>query len=249
MSGRHRRPRDPRALPALAAAAVAVVTVTAATAVGTLGAPTELEPAEATAAAAPPVPPSAPTTAAVAAVTPRAAARTVARATPRAQARGSSTRPSSTRPTTPRATTRPSTTRAAAPASSSAPTTVRAAARGCARAGYGGVRPHVAAAADHLTGRYPGITSVIGRASRSGASDHPAGLALDLMVGRATGDQLAAYVLAHRAQLGVTYVIWRQRINHGSGWRPMEDRGGITANHYDHVHVSFSASAGSGLPC
>ena len=24
-----------------------------------------------------------------------------------------------------------------------------------------------------------------------------------------------------------------------SGWDPMEDRGSITQNHYDHVHVSF----------
>ncbi len=38
------------------------------------------------------------------------------------------------------------------------------------------------------------------------------------------------------------YVIWRQRYNDGSGWDPMEDRGSITANHYDHVHVSFEVA-------
>jgi hypothetical protein len=34
-------------------------------------------------------------------------------------------------------------------------------------------------------------------------------------------------------------VIWRQRINFGSGWKPMEDRGGVTANHFDHTHISM----------
>ncbi len=69
------------------------------------------------------------------------------------------------------------------------------------------------------------------------------------MVDRVTGDALAAYVLDHADALAVKYVIWRQRINHGSGWEPMEDRGSATANHYDHVHVSFLPEPGSGLPC
>jgi hypothetical protein len=64
------------------------------------------------------------------------------------------------------------------------------------------------------------------------------------MVDRATGDRLAGCALNNRAALGITYVIWRQRINFGNGWQPMEDRGGITANHYDHVHVSFGDAAG-----
>ena len=63
---------------------------------------------------------------------------------------------------------------------------------------------------------------------------------------RAKGDQLADYVLANRARMGVKYVIWKQRINHGSGWVPMEDRGSNTANHFDHVHASFNARPGTG---
>ena len=59
------------------------------------------------------------------------------------------------------------------------------------------------------------------------------------MVDRATGNALAACALRDQKALGVSYVIWRQRINFGSGWKPMEDRGGVTANHFDHVHVSF----------
>jgi hypothetical protein len=90
--------------------------------------------------------------------------------------------------------------------------------------GLGGVKPHVRAAAR--------------------TSDHPTGLAVDFMVDRATGDRLAACALQNRGALGISYVIWRQRINFGTGWQPMEDRGGITANHFDHVHVSFDRSAG-----
>jgi len=61
----------------------------------------------------------------------------------------------------------------------------------------------------------------------------------DNMLGNAVGD----FALAHQPPSGITYVIWRQRINSGDGWRAMEDRGSITQNHYDHVHVSFEPSA------
>ena len=55
----------------------------------------------------------------------------------------------------------------------------------------------------------------------------------------ALGDAHAEFALNHMADYGIWYVIWRQRYNDGSGWDPMEDRGSITQNHYDHVHVSF----------
>ena len=64
-----------------------------------------------------------------------------------------------------------------------------------------------------------------------------------------TGNALADYVLANRKAFGVTYVIWRQRYNDGSGFTPMEDRGSPTANHMDHVHVSFKASATVNVTC
>jgi hypothetical protein len=57
------------------------------------------------------------------------------------------------------------------------------------------------------------------------------------------GDALAEFALAHQAEYGIWYVIFRQRYNDGSGWDPMEDRGSITQNHYDHVHVSFDETA------
>ena len=56
------------------------------------------------------------------------------------------------------------------------------------------------------------------------------------------GDAIAAYVRAHAKELGVSEVIWAQRIwtvqRSSEGWRYMEDRGSTTANHYDHVHVT-----------
>jgi hypothetical protein len=59
----------------------------------------------------------------------------------------------------------------------------------------------------------------------------------------ALGDAHAEFALSHMADYGIWYVIWRQRYNDGSGWQPMEDRGSITQNHYDHVHVSFNETA------
>jgi peptidoglycan DL-endopeptidase CwlO len=79
--------------------------------------------------------------------------------------------------------------------------------------------------------------------------EHPLGRACDFMMssggampsaaGVRLGDEIAAWAVKNKSKLGVKYVIWRQRINHGSGWRSMSDRGGVTANHYDHVHISM----------
>ncbi len=113
--------------------------------------------------------------------------------------------------------------------------------------GLGAVKPWVRDGARFLSCLYDEPT-LIGVASRNGTSDHPSGHALDLMTGRAQGDAVAACVLANQDELGVDYVIWRQRVNHGGGWEPMSDRGDDTANHYDHVHVSFERSAPGGAP-
>jgi LysM repeat protein len=87
---------------------------------------------------------------------------------------------------------------------------------------------------------------------------HAAGRAVDLMTLTANqrqlrngvGNEIAAHVRKHHRRLGVEYVIWRQRIWNAtrasdgsrvgwSAWRVMEDRGNPTANHLDHVHISF----------
>jgi len=64
-------------------------------------------------------------------------------------------------------------------------------------------------------------------------------------------NQLAEYCAANTRALGLKYVIWKQRINSGDsrGWRHMADRGGITQNHFDHVHITFSGSSCSGKSC
>lgn len=147
------------------------------------------------------------------------------------------TEPSTTRETT---STRPTTT--PPPRTTAAPAT-----RACSTA-LAGTRPHVAQVGNHLTQRFA-VDSVGGAANRSGGGDHPAGLALDLMVDTTTGNNIASYVLAHRAEFGVKYVIWRQRINMGNGWSMMENRGSATANHYDHVHISFHAGADVSVSC
>ncbi|GAB4064444.1 hypothetical protein GCM10028777_10730 [Angustibacter speluncae] len=71
--------------------------------------------------------------------------------------------------------------------------------------------------------------------------EHGTGEALDIMVDRATGDRVAAYLQENAGRLGVDNVIWRQRIwfvgDPFTQWKAMADRGSPTANHYDHVHV------------
>jgi hypothetical protein len=64
----------------------------------------------------------------------------------------------------------------------------------------------------------------------------------------ALGDQIAEYTAANMGSRGVSYIIWKQRFYapfnsiYGPAytWNLMPDRGSITENHYDHVHVSFN---------
>lgn len=111
------------------------------------------------------------------------------------------------------------------------------------RYNLGAVKPWVAAAANHL-GPMFGISTVYGFGQRGNVSDHPKGLALDFMCGKSAGDRLASYARANHKRLNITYIIWRQRIwsINNPGWRRMEDRGSPTANHMDHVHISFLAA-------
>ncbi|WP_424535427.1 coiled-coil domain-containing protein [Sphaerisporangium viridialbum] len=88
------------------------------------------------------------------------------------------------------------------------------------------------------------------RAENDGG-EHPLGRACDFMLSSggampsaaqaALGDQVAAWAIKNGRKLGVKYIIYKQRIyNLGfPGWRAMSNRGGVTANHFDHVHVSM----------
>jgi hypothetical protein len=75
-----------------------------------------------------------------------------------------------------------------------------------------------------------------------GDGEHAQGIAVDIMVSGDRGDQVAEFVKEHYSELGVSYLIYSQRIwsvqRGGEGWRGMSDRGSTTANHYDHVHVT-----------
>ncbi|WP_006244476.1 hypothetical protein [Mycolicibacterium tusciae] len=82
---------------------------------------------------------------------------------------------------------------------------------------------------------------------------HPHGMAIDVMIpnartpaGIALGDSVLAYVLQNGKRFDLNHVIWRQTIYKPDGSkRVMTDRGGDTANHYDHVHI---ATDGGGYP-
>ncbi|WP_304119299.1 hypothetical protein [Mycolicibacterium bacteremicum] len=78
---------------------------------------------------------------------------------------------------------------------------------------------------------------------------HPEGLALDIMVssaypplspqGIALGNGINEFLLKNAKTLGVDHSIWRQRIYYPDGTsEAMTSRGGLTADHYDHVHVA-----------
>lgn len=70
--------------------------------------------------------------------------------------------------------------------------------------------------------------------------------ALDCWGTRAQLNALADFAIEHYERFGVTYIIWEQHIynrNIGPYWRKMEDRGSVTNNHFDHVHISFDAHA------
>ncbi|GAA4112175.1 hypothetical protein GCM10022415_06750 [Knoellia locipacati] len=75
---------------------------------------------------------------------------------------------------------------------------------------------------------------------RAGAGDHGSGKAVDVMVTGSRGDAVAQWAINNMSAYNITYVIWKQRIwlAGASSWRAMEDRGSVTANHYDHVHIS-----------
>ncbi|CYV76529.1 Peptidoglycan-binding LysM [Streptococcus suis] len=111
-----------------------------------------------------------------------------------------------------------------------------------------GLQPQVAAFRAEVANAF-GITSFSGyRPGDSG--DHGKGLAIDFMVpeSSALGDQVAAYAVANLASKNINYIIWKQRFYapydsiYGPAytWNLMPDRGSITENHYDHVHVSFN---------
>ena len=117
-----------------------------------------------------------------------------------------------------------------------------------AKAENAGLQPQTAAFKEEIANLF-GITSFSGyRPGDSG--DHGKGLAIDFMVpeGSELGDKIAEYAIQNMASRGISYIIWKQRFyapfdskyGPANTWNPMPDRGSVTENHYDHVHVSMN---------
>ena len=111
-----------------------------------------------------------------------------------------------------------------------------------------GLQAHVAAFKEEVAAIF-GVTSF--SLYRPGDSqDHGQGLAVDFMVpvGSDLGDSIAQYAIDRMGTANISYVIWKQSFySPGNSiygpaytWNLMEDRGSVTENHYDHVHVSFN---------
>jgi hypothetical protein len=115
----------------------------------------------------------------------------------------------------------------------------------------GNITPRMLQVKNAVDRRFGPFTSIgCFRAEASG--EHPLGRACDFMLSTGgvlptaakvqLGYQIAAWAQANASRLGIMYIIYRQKIwdirMASAGWVPMADRGSITANHFDHVHIS-----------
>ncbi|TMR91513.1 coiled-coil domain-containing protein [Nonomuraea basaltis] len=131
---------------------------------------------------------------------------------------------------------------------------------GTGRNSDGSWAPELPSGADNITSRTRimreqvrknfALPHEVGCFRAGSGGEHPLGRACDFMMSTggsmpsaanlALGDRIADWAIKNKDKLGVKYVIWKQRINQGSGWRSMSDRGSITENHFDHVHISMN---------
>jgi hypothetical protein len=113
------------------------------------------------------------------------------------------------------------------------------------------ITPRMREVRDEIDSRFGPFTD-IGCYRPGNDGEHSLGRACDFMLSTGgvmpttssiqKGYDIAAWAQANASRLGIMYIIYRQHIwdvrMASSGWVPMEDRGSITANHYDHVHIS-----------
>lgn len=107
-----------------------------------------------------------------------------------------------------------------------------------------GLKAHTIEIYRSVCASFPAITSY-GGVRPDSLPWHPTGRALDIMLPSvddvALGNQIAAFLIAHASEFNINHIMYRQRMwLPGQGWSAMEDRGGTTANHYDHVHVAVT---------
>lgn len=102
-----------------------------------------------------------------------------------------------------------------------------------------GVHSGIVLVHEAVCANFPQITTY---GTFRGDGEHAQGRAVDVMISGETGWQVADFLRANYAALNIEYIIYSQNIwsveRGGEGWRSMSDRGSITANHYDHVHVT-----------
>lgn len=101
------------------------------------------------------------------------------------------------------------------------------------------VSPNIRAIHQSVCANFPEITTY---GTLRGDGEHAQGIAMDIMVACDRAWQVAEFLREYSTEFGVNYVIHARRIwsveRSSEGWRSMEDRGSVTANHYDHVHVT-----------
>ena len=123
----------------------------------------------------------------------------------------------------------------------------------------GKIVPNTANAESIIKQLFPGASISNDYRIPDGYNEHSSGEAVDIAInpggklgektaeGQALGAQINAYLLQNAKALGLQYTIFDQATHHPDGTStPMEDRGGITDNHFDHVHARFEPGAGTG---
>ena len=102
-----------------------------------------------------------------------------------------------------------------------------------------GVHEGIVKVHEAVCANFPSITTY---GTFRGDGEHAEGRAVDVMTSGSTGWDIAEFLRANASALSIEYIIYSQNIwsveRGGEGWRSMSDRGSVTANHYDHVHVT-----------
>ncbi|ERJ73665.1 LysM peptidoglycan-binding domain-containing protein [Streptococcus sobrinus] len=128
------------------------------------------------------------------------------------------------------------------------PTATEQAAPQNANVNTDGLKPSAANFANDVANKY-GTTDIYG-VRQGDSGDHGSGNAVDVMTYDNTqlGQEVADYATSNMEANNISYVIYQQKFyaptNNIYGpaytWNEMPDRGDATANHMDHVHVSFN---------
>lgn len=112
-----------------------------------------------------------------------------------------------------------------------------------------GVKPAAVNIGRYVKENYPEITSIGGHRMDT-TPDHPSGRAIDVMIpdyktaaGVALGDRMAEDLKAKAGELGVSYLIWNEKIwsvaRDSEGWRPYRSKNpSDSARHIDHLHIN-----------